>query len=170
MSGGWRLRWTVTGASCLQPLALLPPSLVLHPPPCWVPASLGSWTSCSLTVRGASCCESRCCDTAKSMHACCTAGKGMITEETCHQVRLHWALQPRQCACLAVTTLLWHMQVLLEMAARAADEPGIAWRVGVGAPVDEVSEALRSAPRPQGKANRLLTRQSKPAVRGWSGV
>jgi hypothetical protein len=55
-------------------------------------------------------------------------------------------------------------QVLLELAARAADDPGMAWRVGVGLPVDEVDAVLHNTSQLKGKARNLLARQCKPAV------
>jgi hypothetical protein len=42
----------------------------------------------------------------------------------------------------------------------------MAWRVGVGLPVDEVDAFMRSTSNLKGKARNLLTRQCKPAVGG----
>jgi hypothetical protein len=60
-------------------------------------------------------------------------------------------------------------QVLLELAAWAADEPGIAWRVGVGPSPHESLlhtdlHASTANLKLRGKAKELLARQCKPAV------
>ncbi|GFH25994.1 PAS domain-containing protein, partial [Haematococcus lacustris] len=56
-------------------------------------------------------------------------------------------------------------QVLLELAARAAEEPGLSWRVGVG-----MAGAQTAPTKLKGKARTMLGKQSKPAVRLLSSL
>ncbi|GFH13878.1 uncharacterized protein HaLaN_09840, partial [Haematococcus lacustris] len=50
-------------------------------------------------------------------------------------------------------------QVLLELAARAAEEPGLSWRVGVG-----MAGAQTAPTKLKGKARTMLGKQTKPAI------
>jgi hypothetical protein len=59
-------------------------------------------------------------------------------------------------------------QVLLELAACAAEDPGCSWRVGVGqaAVIDMSLPVVHHSPNHlKGKARNLLDRRMKPAVR-----